>query len=423
MLKERRWKVSMRAEKDAVYVDSLSGLSSRIALLEDIKDIGIANLILIDIDKFNTINNIYGMEAGDEVLIQTAKLLSKLADERGYKLYRIASNEYALLDDKAQMDIDDIYDDIQNILDQCSNNDIYLKDLNDHIRIHVTIGFATSDTMLLEQASRALSYAKQNYLKFAAYSTITDNVKTLSNYLYWNKEIKKAIENNNILPVFQPIVNRDKNIVKYEVLMRLRQDNDGKKAYISPVEFLEVSVQTKWYSQLSQTIIFEALSNLENNDYHFSINFAYQDIKNKELMSRLYYYLETHPDVAKRCTFEILENELVEDAQLLLSFITKVRKHGVKIAIDDFGSGFSNFEMILLTQPDIIKIDGTLIKNVDIDKKSLTLVEAIVAFSHKMGMQVIAEFVHSQEVYEVLQQTEIDMFQGYYFSKPLFTLG
>jgi c-di-GMP phosphodiesterase len=411
----------MKSKEDILFVDHLTGLNSRTMLLSDLKKTGIANLILIDIDKFSHINNIYGMSAGDAVLMHTAKNLRKLAKARGYKIYRIPSNEYALLDDTAQMDLDDIYNDIHTIIDQCSNTEVYIESLNSFIRIHVTVGFATSDSMLLEQAGTALEYAKKNYLKFAAYSNITNDTQTLSNYIYWDQEIQKALENKNILPVFQPIVDHNGKIIKHEVLMRLRQEKGGEKTYISPIEFLDVSVETKWYSQLSETIIFESLRLLEDNQYRFSINFAYQDIKNKVLMKKLYGYLETHANVAKRCTFEILENELVEDTRVLFAFITKVRQFGVQIAVDDFGSGFSNFEMILLTQPDIIKIDGTLIKNVDIDSKALTLVEAIVAFSHKMGIKVIAEFVHSKEVYEALKDVEIDMFQGYYFSQPLFT--
>ena len=138
-------------------------------------------------------------------------------------------------------------------------------------------------------------------------------------------------------------------------------------------------------------------------------------------MYDLYNYFENNPDVASRVTCEILESELVKDTTVLLQFLKKLKSYGVQIAIDDFGSGFSNFEMILLAEPDLIKIDGSLIKNIDADKKSLTLVEAIVAFSHKMGMKVIAEYVHNKAVYDILRQIEVDMFQGYYLCEPLLT--
>ncbi len=409
------------SKKYSLHKDPLTNLKNRTSLIEDIKHMGIGNLLLIDIDSFNSINNLYGMKAGDKVLLETATHLKQTAKHNGYKAYRVTSNEFALLDYGAKIDLDDIYEDIQSIIEACAEHDIYIDAINDTINVHVTIGFATSDDMLFEQASSALQYAKKNYLKFAAYSNITNNIKTLSSYIYWNNEIRKAIQNKKIKPFFQPILDREEKIVKHEVLMRLIQDDEDNPVYVSPIEFLEISVQTKRYSELSRIIIFTALQMLQGNEKHFSINFAYHDIKNKELMRDLYKFLKSNPDVAKRCTFEILENELVEDPQLLLAFVNTVKKYGVQIAIDDFGSGFSNFEMILQSQPDIIKIDGTLIKNIDVDPKSLTLVEAIVAFSHRMGIKVVAEFVHSKEVYDILKKTDIDMFQGYYFSKPVFT--
>ncbi|WP_345978437.1 GGDEF and EAL domain-containing protein [Sulfurimonas sp. HSL3-2] len=404
-----------------LLTDSLTYLKSRVSLVQDVLNMRIGNLILIDIDNFNSINNLYGMESGDTVLIETANYIKQVAQERGYEAYRVTSNEFALLDYDAKIDFEDIYEDVQNIIEQMSKYDIYLDAISDIINIHVTIGFATAEDMILEKASSALQHAKKNYLKFSAYSNITNDIKTLSNYIYWNNEIKKAIENDNIQPFFQPILNRDEKIIKHEVLMRLVQDNGAEKTYVSPVQFLDISIQTKRYNELSKIIIFKALNMLKTSENSFSINFAYQDIKNKELIHSLYRFLEENPDVAKRCTFEILESELIEDTQMLLSFINKVRKYGVQIAIDDFGIGFSNLEMILSSQPDIIKIDGSLVKNVDIDSKALTLVEAIVAFSHKMGIKVVAEYVHSKEVYDILKNTDVDMFQGYYFSKPVFT--
>ena len=402
-------------------LDSLTQLQTRDLLVDDISSINIGNLLLIDIDNFNSINNIYGIKSGDIVLKQLAKFLSDFSKEKRYQIYRVSSNEFALLDSEATHDIDDIYDDIEYLIDAVSKYDIYIDAIEESINIHVTIGFATSNNMILEQAGAALKYAKKNSLKFSAYSNVTDSRQDLSRYAYWNKEIQKAIESENIIPFFQPIFNKDGDIAKYEILMRLVQEGEEKKLFISPVEFLAISVQTKKYIELSRMIIFHSLHLMENTQYCFSINFSYQDIKSKELMYDLYNYFENNPDVASRVTCEILESELVKDTTVLLQFLKKLKSYGVQIAIDDFGSGFSNFEMILLAEPDLIKIDGSLIKNIDADKKSLTLVEAIVAFSHKMGMKVIAEYVHNKAVYDILRQIEVDMFQGYYLCEPLLT--
>jgi len=92
---------------------------------------------------------------------------------------------------------------------------------------------------------------------------------------------------------------------------------------------------------------------------------------------------------------------------------------GVRIAIDDFGSGYSNFSQILEIHPDYIKIDGTLIENIDIDTHAFILTNAIVTFFNELGIKVIAEYVHSKKIHDILQGFKIDEFQGYFFSEPL----
>jgi EAL domain-containing protein (putative c-di-GMP-specific phosphodiesterase class I) len=95
---------------------------------------------------------------------------------------------------------------------------------------------------------------------------------------------------------------------------------------------------------------------------------------------------------------------------------------GVKIAIDDFGTGYSNFSYLLKLRPDYIKIDGSLIKHIDTDDNSIAIVSAILAFSKKLGIKTIAEYVHSKEVYEKCKELGIDEFQGFYLGEPTSSL-
>ena len=400
-------------------IDPLTQINARDEIVKAIRSINIGHLILLDIDNFNSINNLYGMQSGDKILIELAKYLDDFSKREGYEVYRIGSNEFGLLDIDATHDIEDIFTHIEYLIEGVSKHEIYLDAIHENINIDITIGFATANQSILEQAGTALKYAKQNHLKFSAYSNITNNEVGISQYIYWNKEIQKAIEANNIVPFFQPIYDNRGDINKYEVLMRLVQEDEDKKIFISPVQFLNISVQTKKYDAISKTIIFHALQMSKNGDYNFSINLSYQDISNKDLMYDIYRFFEENPQTASKITFEILESEMIKDTKLLLNFLSKVKSFGAKIAIDDFGSGFSNIEMILLIKPDFLKIDGSLIKKVDVDKEALTLVEAIVAFSHKMGMEVIAEYVHSEVVYNILQDIDVDLFQGYYLCEPL----
>ncbi|MBP7226673.1 MAG: EAL domain-containing protein, partial [Aliarcobacter sp.] len=119
-----------------------------------------------------------------------------------------------------------------------------------------------------------------------------------------------------------------------------------------------------------------------------------------------------------RIVFEILESDYITDYTLLEDFIMKYRNQGIKIAIDDFGTGYSNFSHIMKIRPNYIKIDGSLIKNIDTDKNSYELVKSIIDFSKALNIKVIAEFVHSKEVYNIVLELGVDEFQGFYLAEP-----
>ena len=119
-----------------------------------------------------------------------------------------------------------------------------------------------------------------------------------------------------------------------------------------------------------------------------------------------------------RLVFEILESENLSDYDFLEEFVLKYKKLGVKIAIDDFGSGYSNFIRIIRLKPDYLKIDGSLIKNIDKDNNSYEIVKSIIAFSKTLNIRTIAEYVHSEEIFNLLLELGVDEFQGYYFGKP-----
>ena len=119
-----------------------------------------------------------------------------------------------------------------------------------------------------------------------------------------------------------------------------------------------------------------------------------------------------------RLVFEILESENLSDYDFLEEFVLKYKKLGCKIAIDDFGSGYSNFIRIIRLKPDYLKIDGSLIKNIDKDNNSYEIVKSIIAFSKTLNIRTIAEYVHSEEIFNLLLELGVDEFQGYYFGKP-----
>ena len=149
------------------------------------------------------------------------------------------------------------------------------------------------------------------------------------------------------------------------------------------------------------------------------MNLSFKDILNYEFIDYLNNDLEKLKfEDRNRLVFEILESENLSDYDFLEEFVLKYKKLGVKIAIDDFGSGYSNFIRIIRLKPDYLKIDGSLIKNIDKDNNSYEIVKSIIAFSKTLNIRTIAEYVHSEEIFNLLLELDVDEFQGYYFGKP-----
>ncbi len=150
-----------------------------------------------------------------------------------------------------------------------------------------------------------------------------------------------------------------------------------------------------------------------------SLNLSFKDILDTDFLTSLDKNLDRIDDEKKnRIIFEILESDYITDYTLLEEFIVKYRRQGIKIAIDDFGTGYSNFSHIMKIRPDYIKIDGSLIKNINTDKNSYELVKSVIDFSKALNIKVIAEFVHSREVYNIVFDLGVDEFQGFYLGQP-----
>ena len=270
----------------------------------------------------------------------------------------------------------------------------------------------------LKHADMALKNAKQNNKTYSVYNTLLDTTQEMQQKMEWRYKIVDALENDRIVPVYHPIVDRDGKTIKYESLMRILEVEDDKERLVSPDKFLNISLETKQYNLISTMMIYKVLDFLKTNEHTISINLTYSDITNKSFMESLYKRISKE-SIGDRLIVEITENESIQDYKLLKKSIERFRSLGVKIAIDDFGSGYSNFSQILEIHPDYIKIDGTLIENIDIDSHAFILTKAIVTFFNELGIKVIAEYVHSEKIHDILQDFKIDEFQGYYFSEPL----
>ncbi len=414
---EQELKLSTQVLYNKLHHDELTGLYNRYSFFEDLKnkEIGIPIIFIVDINKFKTINEIYGLETGSIVLKQFASLLKELTLHTTCKVYRMSADEFVIRDDVKAIDSDKYEKDISILFNRIK--DFVVEVDNDSISIEVTVGISRDIENAYECAQVALGYAKENRKVYEIYSSAIDKRGDAQDAMKWKEKTKTAINENLIVPVYQPIVNSEGVVIKHETLMRLKDKE--KDELIPPSYFLDIAIKTGLYNELSSSIIFESLRLLEISSHTLSFNFAYEDIKNKNFLHDLESLFQMLPDLGKRAIFEITESENIADYSLVKKFIYRFRAYGIRIAIDDFGSGFSNFEYILEIEPDYLKIDGSLVQNIDTDNKAYILVKAIVQFSHELGIKVIAEYVHSQIIFDMLKKLDVDEYQGFYFSEPL----
>jgi c-di-GMP phosphodiesterase len=394
--------------------DELTGLKNRYTLLKDIKNFNAQKLILVDINKFSALNDVYGSDAGDDILkIISNKLSQVLIDD--CLLYRVSADQFVFLSLNIynQNSCMDFIDKITNIL---SSSKIFINVDNTKIEVNIsaTISIAKNinNEHLLECADTALHYAKETNQPYIIYSKDLELKMNHQKRFDAVKLVKKALEDDRLIPFFQPII-KD-NDITYECLVRIIDESGN---IISPFMFVDEIKNTPYYTQLTKTMINKSFKFFSNKPNSFSINLSFEDITNIHLIDYIKDQLDTYK-LHNQLILEILESESINNFDLVKNFIHEMKSLGVRIAIDDFGSGYSNFSYLLELEPDFIKIDGSIIKNIAIDHKSYTIAKTIVNFSKELGIKTIGEFIYNKDVLDKVVDLGIDGKQGYFLGEP-----
>ncbi len=225
-----------------------------------------------------------------------------------------------------------------------------------------------------------------------------------------------ALENDRIVPYFQGIRdNRNGKIVKYEALMRV-VDEHGKVH--APGAFLAESKDLKLYLSLSKSLIDKALKLFENKKSQLSINITLHDIQSIELKKWLLDRFAQHPNPSN-ITIEFVETENYCNNNELFDFLQKAQELGCKIAVDDFGVGYATYSSIISLKPDLIKIDGDIIKTLETNEDSRIILSSICYMARLIGTETVAEFVENEKIQEIIDSYNVEYTQGYLYSRPL----
>ena len=398
------------------FIDELTLLPNRQKLLRDLKDNKITKIAIININSFRDINNFYGFETGDLVLKKFSQILLDKIYEN-IELYRVANDIFAICT-KNKENLEDIRKICTNIIEHISLNPILINNNSFYLSISIGVARNCEDSSLqnnlLSKAEYALRIAKKQNISILF---LDENIE-LYNKLKENKklieELKNALISNNLLIYGQKIINNFSKKEKYEILMRIKLE-DG--SILTPYSFLKEAKKAKLYLGMTRMLVKKACEYFKGKDIEFNLNLTLEDIKDQYTMDFIVHTIEK-TNTAKQITFEIVESEGIESFTEVSNFIKKAKKLGCKIAIDDFGTGYSNFEYIIKLDVDYIKIDGSLIKNINSDNNLYLTVQTIVGFAKALKIKTVAEFVHNEDVLNCVQILDIDYSQGFFIDEP-----
>lgn len=391
--------------------DALTGLPNRIKLISYLDTADITQVAIIDVRNFKLVNEYWGIEHGDALIKSIAIELSSQVRALGLDLYQLRGASFAVVA-KQNITINAFKNacmQLSEIIEQA------IFEVNDQTHdIFVRVGLGVSDTQALVFAEGALDDAKQSQYGCSLKVRTKDSYS--ANAYYWIEEFKQAVKEERLVAHFQmisPVAKEDNGPLKFEALARINKKNGE---IIAPFLFLEPVKKTPYYTLLTRTIFASAIQKVNQYDCVVAVNLSIPDILDKNTAQFLLAGLQQA--TRDRIIFEITEGEAIQDFPAVKEFIDDVRALGAKIAIDDFGSGYSNFAYLVELEPDFIKIDGSIVKQISVDERSRKVTKSIIEMAKGLGIKTIAEFVRDVETYNLIKELGADYVQGFYISKP-----
>jgi diguanylate cyclase (GGDEF)-like protein len=393
--------------------DRLTKLKNRNSYEALIDSLESPKILLVNIVKFKFFNDFYGTDTGDMILKKVGTMLEDVLDDENAICHRIGGDEFAIVFEATETEvIDDVAQRINTIFEE------ERFEING-IAMQISVNMAISDHRpLLETADMAIKHLKTNPSGNLLHYSPELNVKEqIQSNIEMTQILRSALFENRLLPHYQPIMDLEtREIVKYEALVRLHLE-DG--TLLTPYAFLPVAYNTPLYYQITRIMITKSMEYFADKPYRFSINLGMQDLEDESIVSMILGQLSSYgTEVASRMDIELLETENLSNKVKVKEFINEVKTFGCRIAIDDFGSGYSNFTHLSEFDIDIVKIDGSLIKEVTTNEQHYKTVKAIMSLVTELGIESVAEFVQDEQSAKLLSELGVMQAQGFYFGKP-----
>ncbi|MGI9219429.1 MAG: EAL domain-containing protein [Woeseiaceae bacterium] len=414
--------------------DLLTGLSNRHSFMDRLgreleqlyrRDI-ISALLFIDLDHFKYVNDTAGHAAGDRLLKEFAQKLSASVRKQD-TVGRFGGDEFVVL--LSDVNKDATKSICEKIIETMGDHKFV--DNGETYTVHCSIGatlirnveHSTAD--LLSQADLACHKAKSTGRnRYELYESSTDTLIQMSKEIGLSRNIIDAIENDNFVLQFQPIVSaKDGETCYYEALLRMRvMSSKGRPKMVLPEAFLPAAERFDLMIKVDQWAIRHAIEQLAQvrrmeSGARFTINVSGSMFESRNFVRFLEGVLKEFEVPMSAIVIEISEQVVVKDLDLSRKVISTLVDQGCEFALDDFGAGYSFYSYLKSLPIQFVKIDGSFIREVSNDVVDKKIVESIVEIAHATGVKTIAEHVETKKIFDALSDTGVDYLQGYYIGR------
>ncbi|MDT0590068.1 EAL domain-containing protein [Halomonas sp. PAR8] len=410
--------------------DVLTGLANRVVLEDRLpRDLALANregkwlcVLFIDLDGFKPINDSLGHAIGDQLLQKLARRLTEMV-RREDTLVRFGGDEFVLLlndpgDEQRAMEVAERLLDLVARPYRIEGHELHL---TASIGIAVNVDRHTRPMELIQQADMAMYRAKQQGRN--TYQWFTPEItKRVSERVALRSELQEAIDTDSFELHYQPLFDRDGEVVGLEALLRWSHPERGD---ISPATFIPIAEQTGQIIPISRWVLTRACRDMEAlrrqgmSSLGVSVNISPLQFQRDNFLAILADTLSLTGLPAEWLTLELTEGILMSETDSAIEALDALRSMGVQVAIDDFGTGFSSLSYLKNLPVDTVKIDRSFIREIDRNADDASLAQGITSMAHHLGLRVVAEGVETDSQYQLVRSHGCDLFQGFLLARPM----
>lgn len=394
--------------ENAMFFNQALGIDNSIKYQYDINIVGLNKAALFYLENEKMIKLLSGISSTYTFLSEYYQRIKNKFLDKAFHVYSYndASLIIAATEEIDETTFESIVDDIWVFLNSVMYEEVQLS--------YTAVTYCGMDDTI-EGIEIALDYAHKQKKARVQFEELEKELKNENrkHHILWI--LREALKHKRIMPYYQEIHSNVPGKPKlYEALMRIT-DASGKIYF--PDQFLPIAKEFVLYDSISELMVGHVMDCFKNLDCRVSINLSVQDIYNRKLLKMIYGKMEESTNPGKY-VFELVETEEVDDYEFIKTFSEKIHELGGEIAIDDFGSGYSNLLHLFSLDADYIKIDGELIKSIHNNPRCRALIEYMQGWCEKNNIALVCEYVENKSIQDIMEEINVAYSQGYYFSKP-----